>query len=242
VSFNRKHNLANGENDRDGDNHNNSWNHGVEGPSTDPAVRHLRERQLRNLLSSLLLSPGVPMVLMGDEVRRSQGGNNNTWCQNNPLGWMHWRHDPADLALRLFVRRLISLRAQLAPLLNPEVPLAEAPPRRIGEGAALWREWHGVELQQPDWAAWSHSLAWSLHDGPHGPLLWCGMNAFYKAMHFALPPTPGGWVRLIDTALPPGQDFPHQAEPWSPPGVPLESRSLILMLSAPLAETLQLPE
>ena len=242
VSFNRKHNLANGENDRDGDNHNNSWNHGVEGPSSDRAVRDLRERQLRNLLSSLLLTPGVPMLLMGDEVRRSQGGNNNTWCQNNLLGWMHWRHDESDLALRLFVRRLISLRLQLASLLNPEVPLAEAPPRRSGEGTPLWREWHGVELQKPDWAAWSHSLAWSLHDGPHGPLLWCGMNAFYKAMHFVLPPTPGGWMRLIDTGLPAGQDFPAQPEPWSPPGVPLESRSLILMVSAPLAQTLSLPE
>ncbi len=242
VSFNRKHNLANGENDRDGDNHNNSWNHGVEGPSSDRAVRDLRERQLRNLLSSLLLTPGVPMLLMGDEVRRSQGGNNNTWCQNNPLGWMHWRHDEADLALRRFVRRLISLRLQLAGLLNPEAPLGEAPPRRSGEGSPLWREWHGVELQKPDWAAWSHSLAWSLHDGPHGPLLWCGMNAFYKAMHFELPPTPGGWMRLIDTALPPGQDFASQPEPWSPPGVPLESRSLILMVSAPLAQTLSLPE
>jgi len=242
VSFNRKHNLANGENDRDGDNHNNSWNHGVEGPSSDPAVRALRERQLRNLLSSLLLTPGVPMLLMGDEVRRSQGGNNNTWCQNNPLGWMHWRHDEADRALRLFVRRLISLRQQLAGLLNPEVPLAEAPSRRSGEVSPLWREWHGVELQKPDWAAWSHSLAWSLHDGPHGPLLWCGMNAFFKAMHFELPPTPGGWRRLIDTALPPGQDFPAEPETWSPPGVPLESRSLILMVSAPLAQTLTLPE
>jgi len=241
VSFNRKHNLANGENDRDGDNHNNSWNHGVEGPSSDRAVRDLRERQLRNLLSSLLLTPGVPMLLMGDEVRRSQGGNNNTWCQNNPLGWMHWRHDQGDQALRLFVRRLISLRSQLAALLNPEVPLGEAPPRRSGEGSPLWREWHGVELQKPDWAAWSHSLAWSLHDGPHGALLWCGMNAFYKAMHFELPPTPHGWRRLIDTALPAGQDLPASPEPWSPPGVPLESRSLILMVSGSLASSLSLP-
>jgi glycogen operon protein len=91
VSFNGKHNLANGEDNRDGDNHNNSWNHGVEGPTTDRAVLALRDRQMRNLLATLLLAPGVPMLLMGDEVRRSQGGNNNTWCQNNPLGWMHWQ-------------------------------------------------------------------------------------------------------------------------------------------------------
>ena len=236
VSYDRKHNLANGENDRDGDNHNNSWNHGVEGPSTDPAVRALRERQMRNLLCSLLLAPGVPMLLMGDEVRRSQGGNNNTWCQNNPLGWMHWSPDGSDLALHRFLGRLIRLRQQLMGLLNPELPLGEHPQRRAGEAGHRWREWHGVELQRPDWAAWSHCLAWSLHDAQHGPLLWCGMNAYYKAMHFDLPATPPGWLRVIDTALPPDEDLPARPEPWLPAGAPLESRSLMLMVAAPLLE------
>jgi glycogen operon protein len=242
VSYDRKHNLANGENDRDGDNHNNSWNHGVEGPTTDPAVNALRERQIRNLLSSLLLAPGVPMLLMGDEVKRSQVGNNNTWCQNNPLGWMHWQPDEHDLALRHFVRRLIALRQQLASLINPEQPLPDTPQRRNLEQGQLWREWHGVERQKPDWASWSHCLAWSLHDAQHGPLLWCGMNAFYKAMHFDLPPTATSWWRLIDTALPAGEDLPQSPEPWLPSGVPLESRSLILMVAAPLAGTISLPD
>ncbi|MFZ9463473.1 MAG: glycogen debranching protein, partial [Vulcanococcus sp.] len=128
VSYNGKHNLANGEDNRDGDNHNNSWNHGAEGPCSDPAVTELRARQLRNLLASLLLSPGVPMLLMGDEVRRSQGGNNNAWCQDNPLGWMHWRPDGDDLALQQFVRRLIGLRHHLAGLLNPEIPHGDGRP------------------------------------------------------------------------------------------------------------------
>ncbi len=230
VSYNRKHNLANGENDRDGDNHNNSWNHGVEGPTTDRAVTALRDRQIRNLLSSLMLAPGVPMLSMGDEVRRSQGGNNNAWCQNNPLGWMHWRPDAGDQALRRFLCRLIRLRQRLAALLNPEIPLAEAPARRMGEGTVLWREWHGVELHKPDWASWSHSLAWSVHDTREGPLLWCGWNAYYKAMHFDLPASGAGWMRVIDTALPPDDDLPETPERWTPPGVPLESRSLILMV------------
>jgi glycogen operon protein len=104
----------------------------VEGPSSDPAVTALRERQLRNLLTSLLLAPGVPMLLMGDEVRRSQGGNNNTWCQNNPLGWMHWQPDRGDLAMRLFLQRLLQLRAHLAGLFNPELPLDDKPQRRTG--------------------------------------------------------------------------------------------------------------
>ena len=216
VSYNQKHNLANGEDNRDGDNHNNSWNHGIEGPSSDHAISSLRNRQLRNMLATLLLSPGVPMLLMGDEVRRSQGGNNNSWCQNNPLGWMHWQPDPGDLDLHTFVQRLLILRQQLAPLLNPDHPCPH---------------WHGVELDQPDWAAWSHCLAWSLNGPQRQPLLWCGMNAFHRAMHFDLPPSPSGWLRVIDTGLPPGEDLPAEPSPWEPPGAPLESRSLMLLVA-----------
>ena len=236
VSFNGKHNLANGEDNRDGDNHNNTWNHGVEGPSSDPAITALRERQLRNLLTSLLLAPGVPMLLMGDEVRRSQGGNNNTWCQDNPLGWMHWQPDTGDLALRLFLQRLLQLRAHLAGLFNPELPLDDKPQRRSGDRGHLWRQWHGVELASPDWASWSHTLAWSLNDSQQGPLVWCGMNAYSKAMHFELPSCRQGWLRVIDTALPPGEDLPSEPEAWLPAGAPLQSRSLMLLVAAPLLE------
>ena len=234
VSFNGKHNLANGEDNRDGDNHNNSWNHGVEGPSSDKAVLALRDRQLRNLLATLLLAPGVPMLLMGDEVRRSQGGNNNTWCQNNPLGWMHWQPDGGDLALRTYLQRLLHLRRHLLDLLNPELPLAERPQRAAAEPAGLWRQWHGVEVGQPDWAEWSHTMAWSINDGVQGPLLWCGMNAYCRAVHFALPVCPTGWLRVIDTALPAGEDLPASFSPWKPRGAPLESRSLMLLVSARL--------
>jgi len=234
VSYDRKHNLANGENDRDGDNHNNSWNHGVEGPSTDGAIEALRQRQMRNLLTTLLLAPGVPMLLMGDEVRRSQGGNNNTWCQNNPLGWMHWNPDADDRALMDFLKRLISLRQILAPLLNPEVPLASAPPSGPGDSILPWREWHGVELQKPDWASWSHSLAWSLMDSGRGPLIWCGMNAYYQPMTFSLPVAPPGWLRVIDTSLSSPLDLPAQPQAWSKPQVSLAGRSLALMVAAPL--------
>ena len=230
VSFNGKHNLANGEDNRDGDNHNNSWNHGVEGPCTDPAVLALRNRQLRNLLTTLLLAPGVPMLLMGDEIRRSQGGNNNTWCQNNPLGWMHWRPDDGDLALHTYLSRLLQVRQRLAALINPEQPFSDGPGH---EGSPnLWREWHGVELGKPDWAAWSHTLAWSINDAVKGPLLWCGMNAFSRPIHFKLPQCPGGWRRVIDTGLPPGEDLPERPQPWQPSLAPLESRSLLLLVAA----------
>ncbi len=237
VSYDRKHNLANGENDRDGDNHNNSWNHGVEGPCSDPAIMRLRDRQLRNLLASLLLAPGVPMLLMGDEVRRSQGGNNNSWCQNNPLGWMHWQPDDDDLALKQFLARLIGLRRQLASLLNPDRPHGEGPPRRLERGA-IWREWHGVTLNAPDWAAWSHSLAWSLNNAEHGALLWCGMNGYYNPMTFAVPPSTSGWRRVIDTGLNADQALPEPSPPFADTVARLESRSLMLLVGAPLLEAL----
>ncbi|MFO7629182.1 MAG: glycogen-debranching protein, partial [Prochlorococcaceae cyanobacterium] len=233
VSYDRKHNLSNGENNRDGDNHNNSWNHGVEGPSSDPAVVALRDRQLRNLLASLALAPGVPMLLMGDEVRRSQGGNNNSWCQNNPLGWMHWRPSSEDLALRLFLRRLLQLRCHLVDLINPLLPVTDQPQRREGDPGSLWREWHGVEQHWPDWANWSHSLAWSLHDRDQGILLWCAMNAYYQEMDFAVPPCEAGWRGVIDTALPAGQDLPQTPEAWSGARARLEGRSLLLLVAEP---------
>ncbi|MEX1323184.1 MAG: alpha-amylase family glycosyl hydrolase, partial [Synechococcaceae cyanobacterium] len=240
VSFNGKHNLANGEDNRDGDNHNNSWNHGVEGPSSDHAITALRERQLRNLLATLLLAPGVPMLLMGDEVRRSQGGNNNTWCQNNPLGWMHWQPDGADQALRTYLRRLLNLRTTLKQVLNPELPLPVRPQRRSDDEHALWRQWHGVEINRPDWAEWSHTLAWSVNERVEGPLLWCGLNAYSRAIHFELPVCPSGWVRVIDTALPAGEDLPRRPQPWKPTGAPLESRSLMLLVARRLLEGVEL--
>lgn len=226
VSYNDKHNLANGENNRDGDSHNNSWNHGVEGPTTDRAVLQLRERQMRNLLATLLLAPGVPMLLMGDEVRRSQGGNNNTWCQDNALGWMHWDHDDGDRQLQRFVARLLRLRSQLSPLIQPDRPLPEGP----GKGVP-WRAWHGVELGKPDWASWSHCLACSIHGSEDRPLVWLGLNAYFKALHFDIPASPSGWRRVIDTGLPPDEDLPAHPPLWRPPSAPMESRSLMLLVA-----------
>ena len=241
VSYSQKHNLANGEDNRDGDNHNNNWNHGAEGPSTDPAVTSLRNRQLRNLLSSLLLSPGVPMLLMGDEVRRSQGGNNNAWCQNNILGWMHWQPDAEDQALQVFVRRLIHLRHHLADLLNPEIPHPEAGKAlRFDQAGHLVRQWDGVKLGQPDWAAWSHTLAWSLNDHERGPLIWCGMNAYHEDLSFEIPSCSSGWRRVIDTHQPSGDDLPIDAPAIDGSSIAMGSRSLVLLVAAPLMEGHQL--
>ena len=110
VSYNEKHNLANGEENRDGDSHNNSWNCGVEGPTDDPAINTLRARQRRNFLATLFLSQGVPMLTAGDEFGRTQNGNNNAYCQDNKLSWLCWKRDAASQRLLDFTARLIRLR------------------------------------------------------------------------------------------------------------------------------------
>jgi isoamylase len=112
VSYNEKHNEANQEDNRDGENHNRSWNHGVEGPTDDPAIVELRRRQQRNFLTTLLLSQGVPMLLGGDEISRTQGGNNNAWCQDNEISWFDWELDEWRMALLEWTKRLIALRKE----------------------------------------------------------------------------------------------------------------------------------
>ncbi|WP_409995939.1 hypothetical protein [Cyanobium sp. N5-Cardenillas] len=124
-------------------------------------------------------------------------------------------------------------------MLNQELPPTPGGPVRGTGNQPLWREWHGLELGKPDWASWSHCLAWSLHDASIGPLIWCGMNAYYQPMQFALPAQPAGWRRVIDTAIPGGHDLPATPEPWLPSTAPLESRSLMLLVAAPLLEKTQ---
>ena len=228
VSYNCKHNLANGESNRDGDSHNNSWNCGVEGPSSDDRVQTLRRRQVRNLITSLLLAPGVPLLWMGDEVNRSQGGNNNSWCQDNLVGWMTWDHGQAEQAMGRYVRRLLRLRAALGSWLNPSTLIqeqAEATPLQP------YRKWHGPKLNRPDYGAWSHALAWSVHTATGDVVLWCGLNAFHESIPFDLPRCHSGWRRLINTALPADDDLPRCPRSWPQDRMHLESHSLALMVA-----------
>jgi glycogen operon protein len=151
VSYNEKHNDANGENNNDGESHNRSWNGGVEGPTDDPAIQTLRARQQRNFLATLLLSQGVPMVLHGDELGRTQQGNNNTYAQDSELSWVHW--DAADTPLTEFVSAIARLRSQ-----HPTFRRArffDGRPVRRGEGEALpdivWLTPGGEEMVPDDW-------------------------------------------------------------------------------------------
>ncbi|NEC92882.1 glycogen debranching enzyme, partial [Streptomyces sp. SID12501] len=146
VSYNDKHNEANGEDNRDGESHNRSWNCGVEGPSDDPEVERLRARQQRNFLATLLLSQGVPMLAHGDELGRTQGGNNNGYCQDNPITWVDWDLDDAQQSLHEFTRRVVHLRR--------DHPVFRQ--RRFFAGAAE----HGGESDLRD-------IAWMTPSGAH---------------------------------------------------------------------------
>ena len=222
VSFNCKHNFANKEHNRDGDNHNNSWNHGIEGPTTNLLINDLRKRQQKNLLLSLLISRGVPMLLMGDEIGRSQGGNNNSWCQNNFLGWMNWDHSQQDLELLNYLKYVIKIRKKLINIFNPSLLT------NIQNHDNLFRyHWHGIKLDSPDWSSWSHTIAFSINKGKTDPMVWIGLNAYSKNIDFPLPKCKYNWLKVIDTSI---SDI-FEPITVNEQSIQIKSRSSILIIS-----------
>jgi len=152
VSYDRKHNEANGEDNRDGSNENHSWNCGAEGPSDDPAVQELRRRQQRNFLATLLLSQGVPMLTSGDEFGRTQLGNNNPYCQDSPLVWLDWTHDPAQKELLAFTRMLLHLR-RTQPVFHRRRFFQGRPIHGADIKDLYWFRPDGAEMTDEDWHA-----------------------------------------------------------------------------------------
>jgi glycogen operon protein len=204
VSYSQRHNEANGEANRDGPSDNRSWNCGVEGPTNDPAVESLRNRQVKNFLSVTMLSLGLPMILMGDEVRRTQHGNNNAYCQDNETSWFDWgliqtHGDVLRFVCLLNAQRLLSAVAPEEPHLSLSQLLRKA-----------HRTWHGVKLGQPDWSATSHSLAFTTQAPGAKVFFHVMLNAYWEPLEFELPP-PGEnyhtWRRWIDTSLESPQDI-----------------------------------
>ncbi len=227
VSFNVKHNLSNGENNRDGENNNNSWNHGIEGPTTNKNIEFIRNKQKRNFLSTLLLSNGIPMILMGDEVSRSQGGNNNSWCQNNPLGWMVWEDNDIDKDLKEFVKKLIRIRTQLSDFFSPKAN-HQPQKRSVISKNNIWIQWHGVKVNTPDWGSWSHTISYSIHNSKEGAVIWIGMNAYNQTMLFELPESHSPWLKVLDTTFMNANELKtrqlkNQSE------IEVESQSLVLL-------------
>jgi len=208
VSYNQKHNEANGEDNRDGSNDNRSWNCGVEGPTDDPAVEQLRNRQTKNFLAVTLLSAGLPMILMGDEVRRTQHGNNNAYCQDDEISWFDWalvtKHaDVLRFAKLLNARRVLRDREAESQRLGLEQLLQEAK-----------LSWHGVRVGHPDWSNCSHSLALGVEAQKEELRFHTILNAYWEPLDFELPlvGSKGAhpWRRWIDTAL----DSPFDIVEW----------------------------
>lgn len=237
VSYNAKHNLENGENNRDGTNDNYSWNCGHEGDTEDPKILALRLRQQKNALLLLFVSQGVPMLWMGDEVGRTQRGNNNAYCHDEPWNWFDWELTETNQDLLRFTRMMIAFRKANPALRQPEFLTGRD---LVGSGYPDI-SWHGVEPWEPDWSFPSRTLAFLLC-GRHvaaagGPtdFLYCALNMYHKPLEFALPVLPRGMTyhRVADTSrtspedfLPPGNEAPLGTEKT----ITVPARTCLLLL------------
>ena len=200
VSYNQKHNEANGEGNRDGADGNLSWNCGEEGPSGDPAIEALRNRQVKNFLALTLLGIGTPMLLMGDEVRRTQHGNNNAYCHDDETVWFDWSLLEAHADVHRFTKALVAWRV------SRDLP-TDRLTMTLTELLRHPHEWHGVALHCPDWGHDSHSLATTVHMPGDKTLLHLVVNAYWEPLAFEIPPVEGApWRRIIDTFLEPPED------------------------------------
>jgi glycogen operon protein len=213
VSYNNKHNEANGEGNRDGDDNNNSWNCGAEGPTEEAAIRRLRTQQKRNLMLTLMLSQGVPMICGSDELSRTQQGNNNAYCQDNEISWYHWDLTPEKRDFLEFVRYVIQLKRQ-NPVLRRRKFFQGRPLRGLGVKDVSWYGSNGKELPDEAWNAPSMRglgvrLAGEMADEYDeqgnpvvGQTLFFALNAHHEAVTFQLPSSPRRerWVRILDTA------------------------------------------
>ena len=238
VSYNEKHNEANGEGNADGTDDNRSWNCGVEGPTDESEVCALRARQQRNFLATLLLSQGVPMMLGGDEFGRTQGGNNNAWCQDNEISWFTW--DEADPELRDWAKRLILLRKE-HPVFRRSEFLTGREVRGSGLPDVWWFRPDGRRMTQRDWQRVDARALGVFLNGaeiptldPHGNEIWddsflCLFNAHYEPVEFLLPTRRFGvrWAHELSTFEPGvasgGRDYAARQ------AVTVESRSLLLL-------------
>jgi glycogen operon protein len=227
VSYNGKHNEANKEDNRDGSDNNNSWNCGVEGPTDDPEILALRRRQMRNLLTTLLLSQGVPMVVAGDEFGRTQGGNNNAYCQDSEISWLDWNLGAEGESLLAFTRELIRLR-------RDHIVFRRG---RFFQGATIpgtdvkdvtWLRADGVEMTEGDWANAQAKMLCLLLSGEAGLMHLTArgdeetddtflliVNAAHEDVAQKLPTADAGgrWETLIDTAR---EDGDEDGEPFAP--------------------------
>lgn len=230
VSFAGKHNLANGEDNRDGDDHNISWNSGVEGATDDPEIMDLRRRRVRTAAVILLLSQGVPMLLAGDEFGRTQRGNNNAYCQDNEVSWLDWRLAEQNTDLLNFFQGLIALRKRYRLFRRNQFfrDQSLAGPPEI--------TWQGLIPGRQDWSATARVLAFQLH-GDGEPDFFIMLNSASSSQLFTLPSLPPGrrWRQLIDTAATPPTDIvidaQAQAKPISGPRLKVAEFAAVVLIA-----------
>jgi isoamylase len=204
VSYDQKHNEDNGENNRDGMNDDLSWNCGVEGPTSDPAIESLRLRQIKNCMALTLLAFGTPMLLMGDEVRRTQRGNNNAYCQDNVSSWFDWGLCDRNAGLHRFVKMMIAFRLRRDVVVE-HAGLAGLTLNKLLVKARL--TWHGIALNSPDWRDNSHSIAFTVASLVGTFRIHAMLNAYWEPLTFELPPADVRWRRWVDTSLTQPEDI-----------------------------------
>ena len=238
VSYNQKHNEANAENNQDGANDNSSWNCGAEGDTDDPAVLALRARMMRNHVCYLLFSSGTPMILGGDEIARSQGGNNNAYCQDNEISWFDWRRLEQHAGLFEFFRKAIAFTRRFPVLQKRKFYLG----RDLDDDQVLDLNWFAPDLGHPQWHdPGLRTVCYQLDAREDRSTLGVErrffiLNAHFDAQWVKLPPLPPGqmWCRAIDTSLPAGQDFAEAGREVriDPPDQYIaNSRSVVVLLA-----------
>lgn len=227
VSYNDKHNLDNLENNADGSNQNYSWNCGVDGPTNDPEIDRIRLIQIKNFFTILFISQGTPMLLMGDEVRRTQHGNNNAYCQDNEISWFNWNLTEKNHELLLFVRRLIGVTQAMEVFRLEKIPTT----KEVISGPHLI--WHGTSPNKPDWNEYSRSLAFSLSYPEKKEYVYVILNAYWSRLSFCLPRLDNNlnWHRIIDTSLTNSRDFimPLKSTPMLRNIYSASSRSVVVL-------------
>jgi glycogen operon protein len=238
VTYNEKHNEANGEDNKDGSSDNRSWNCGVEGPTEDPAINALRDRQIRNMLATLLLSQGTPMLLAGDEFSRTQGGNNNAYCQDDEISWVDWDLMKKNESLVKFVQKLCELRAKY-PILRRNRFLTGHYDEELEIKDLTWINASGAEMSAEEWGDDLMKCFGMLMDGRSRPTgvrqrgteeaMLMVLNSHHDLVNFTLPQCPGGngWSVLVDTNLRDGEPS-YRGKAGDVYGV--TGRSLILLV------------
>ncbi|WP_373080128.1 glycogen-debranching protein [Fusobacterium varium] len=225
VSYNNKHNLNNGENNNDGENNNNSYNYGIEGGTDDPVILEVRKRQIKNMFLILFISQGVPMLLMGDEMGRTQFGNNNAYCQNNRSTWLDWERGMKFSEITNFVKNMIKIRKKYSIFRRKNY-------LELSECENCDVSLHGVKLNSPDYSYYSLSIAFVLHDTETDTSFYIALNSYHGELKFELPILQNKkWHLLVDTSESEEENFKEDTKALIDRKYLVKPRSSIILIS-----------